>query len=267
VCAAAALTVVASATSQVVVGRTAFRAVDVPAGGTRAVSVSCPAGFFALSAGAAKSGEGISELQVRPRSLRRFAFRLSNSGDAAQRVTVAAACRRVRAGGRTAPYLKLVAKRRVTLRVAQASQRQAHFTCPSGTVPAAAGFDLGRGLTVRQATQDLHLLTFAVFNSGTAPRTASFYASCLTVVRPAGARASQLQISLATDTVPVRNGSQVVTRLCPRGWLSLAAGYSVPAGVQLNGAAAVGRTARWTLTNPATKPALAQLQLACARLI
>jgi hypothetical protein len=266
--AAAALIVVASATSQVVSERTAFRAVSVPAGATKNVSVSCPAGYFALSAGAAKSGAGISQLEARPLSTRRFAFRLANASSLAQRVTVAAACRRVWRGGRKASHLKLAARRHVTLKVAQSSQRQARFTCPSGTVPAAGGFDLGRGkLSVQQQTQDLHVLTFAVANAGAAARSASFYASCLTVVHPAGERAAKLQVSLGTDSVPLRNGSQVVTRLCPKGWLSLAAGYSLPAGVELNGAAALGRTARWTLTNPAQKPVLADLQLACARII
>jgi hypothetical protein len=266
-CAAAALIAVASAFSQVVVGRTAFHAVKVPKGATKTVSVSCPAGYFAVSAGASKTGEGINLLQARPLSPRRFAFRLANVGHLDQRVTAAAACRRVRAGGGKAPYLKFTARRRVKLRVAQSGQRQTRLSCPSGTVPVAAGFDLGHGnLSVRQETQDLHTLTFAVSNAGAAPKNVSFYASCLTVVRPAGARATQLQVSLATDTVPIHNGSQVVTRLCPRGWLSLAAGYSVPAGVELNGAAAVGRTARWSLTNPAQKPVLAELQLVCARL-
>jgi hypothetical protein len=229
--------------------------------------VSCPAGYFAVSGAPSRAGEGISELQARPLSLRKFAFRLTNVSDVDQRVTVAATCRRVRGGGSKAPYLRLVAKRRVTLRVAQSSQRQARFTCPSGTVPAAAGFDLGRGkLSVRKETQGLHVLTFAVSNAGAAAKDASFYASCLTLVHPAGAGAAQLWVSLATDSVPLRSGSQVVARLCPSGWLSLAAGYSVPAGVELNGAAAVGRTARWSLTNPAQKPVLADLQLACARI-
>ena len=237
----------------------------MPAGATKAVSVSCPRGYLALSAGASRAGEGLSELAVRPLSPRAFGLKLANAGDLDQRVTVAAACRRVRAAGSRSPYLKFAARRRVNLRVAPSSPRQSRFTCPSGTVPAAAGFNLGRNLSVRSDTQDLHVLTFVVFNSGSTPRTVSVYAGCLTVVRPAGARAAQLQVSLSTDTVPVYSGTQVVTRLCPRTWWSLSAGYSVSAGVELNGAAAVGRTGRWTLTNPAQKPALAQLQLACAR--
>jgi hypothetical protein len=231
----------------------------------KAVSVSCPSGYFAVSAGASRTGEGIDQRAAWPRGRRTFSFRLANSGVVGQRVTVAAACRRIRTGGSKSPYLKLAVRRRVKLTVPATGLKQTRFTCPSGTVPAAAGFDLGRGLSVRKATQDLHVFTFGVFNSGSAPRTASFYASCLTVVTPAGARPRQLQVSLATDTVPVHNGTQVVTRLCPRGWLSLAAGYEVPVALQLNGAAAVARTGRWTLTNPAQKPVLADLQLACAR--
>jgi hypothetical protein len=258
---------VASATSQVVVGRTAFRAVAVPAGATKAVSVSCPSGYFAVSAGVSRSGDGIGELAARPLRLRTFSFRVANTGDADQDVTVAAACRRVRSSGGRAPYLKLVTHRRTTLRVPASGLKQTRLTCPSGTVPAAAGFDLLRGkLRVLEETQDLHVLTFGVVNPGSAPRSVTVYTGCLTVVRPSGARATQLQVSLATDTVPVHNGTQVMTRICPKGWLSLAAGYDVPAGVELNGAAAVGRTGRWTLTNPAQKPVLAKLQLACARL-
>lgn len=247
-------------------GRTAFRAVAVPAHGTKAVSVSCPSGYLAVSAGSSRSGEGIGQLAAWPRGRRTFSFRLANAGDAAQRVTVAAACRKIRTGGDKSPFLKLAVHRRVKLTVPATGLKETKFTCPSGTVPAAAGFDLGRGLSVRKATQDLHVFTFGVFNSRSAPRTASFYASCLTVVRPAGARAVQLQVSLATDQVPVHNGTQVVTRLCPRGWFSLAAGYDVPVGIQFNGAAAVARTGRWTLTNPAQKSVLVDLQLACARI-
>jgi hypothetical protein len=264
--AATALVVAASATSQVVVGRTVFRAAHVPGGGAKKLSVSCPPGYFAVSAGAAKSGGGINEVTVHPVGLRTYVFRLANAGDLERRVTVTAACRKVRAAGSKGPYLKLSARRRSSIRVAPSDLRRARFTCPSGTVPAAAGFNLGRGkLSIREQTQDLHVLTFAAYNAGATPRTATFYAGCLTVVQPAGARRAKLQVSLATETVPIRPGSQVVTRLCPRGWLSLAAGYTVGAGVKLNGAAGVARTGRWSLTNPSPKPVLAQLQLACFR--
>jgi hypothetical protein len=265
--AATALVVAASATSQVVVGRTVFRSARVPAGGAKTLSVSCPSGYFAVSAGVAKSADGVNELEVQPLRLRTYAFRLANAGAGERSVTVAAACRRVRASASSGLYLKLTARRRVSVRVQPSGLRRARFTCPSGTVPAAAGFNLGGGkLSIREQKQDLRVLTFAASNVGAAPRTASFYAGCLTVIRPAGASRAQLKISLATETVPIETGSRVFTRLCPSGWLSLAAGYSVPAGVVLNGAAAVARTGRWSFTNPAAKPVLAQLQLTCVRL-
>lgn len=263
---AAALVVAVSASAQVVSGRTAFRSVALPTGATKSLTVSCPAGYYTVSAGTATAGRGITQQAARPVSLRRVAFRLANGGDP-QRVTVTAACRRVRSPGGGSSHLKLNARRRVTLTIAAGSQRQASLKCPSGTVPAASGFDLGRGdLGLQQQTQDLHALTFAAFNHGNAARKVSFYGSCLTVVHRSGSRGAQLQVSLATDTVPVTSGSEVVTRVCPRGWLSLAAGYSVPAGLDLNGAAAIGRVGRWSFTNPAQKPLLAQIQLACTRL-
>jgi hypothetical protein len=88
----------------------------------------------------------------------------------------------------------------------------------------------------------------------------------VTVVRPSDASGARLRASLATETVPIPTGSQVVSRVCPAGWLTLAAGYSLPAGLELNGSAAIGRTGRWSLTNSDAKPLLAQLQIVCARL-
>ena len=265
--AAAALIVVPSATPQTVAGRTVLRAVALPTGSTKSRSISCPPGYFAVSVGVSRAGSGLTTLADHPLGSRTFSVRLSNRGDAGLRVTLAAACRRIRGAAKSASYLKLVKRDRVTVRVGPSASRQAHVTCPSGTVPAAAGFDAGRGdVTVRQETQDLHAFSFSVFNRGPAARSVSLYGSCLTVVLPAGAHAGRLQVSLATDTVPVFSGGQVMTRTCRRGWLSLSVGYAVPAGVELNGAAAVGRSGRWSLTNPGEKPALAQIQLVCARL-
>src|ERR1043166_2397005 len=191
--AAAALVAVPSATPQTVVGRTVSKSFVLRAGATKSLSIACPRGYFALSAGASKAGDGVAALAVRPLGLRTFGFRLSNAGKAGQRVAVVAACRKVRSAGAKRPYLRLKTLRRVTMSVPAAAQRQAHFTCPSATVPAAGGFDVGRGdLSVRQETQDLHMLSFGVFNHGQTARTASFYGSCLTVVRPPGARGAPL---------------------------------------------------------------------------
>jgi hypothetical protein len=147
-------------------------------------------------------------------------------------------------------------------------QKQVHLDCPRGTVPAAAGFDLGRSpaLALRRQTQTLRSFVFGVVNHGSAARTVSFHGSCLTLVRPPGTGGLQLHVSLTTDTIDVRPGAQVATRACPRGWLALAAGYSLPPGVTLGGAAVGLRNGRWSVTSAADHPVPAQVELVCSRL-
>ena len=266
----AALIAVPAATPQVVVGQTVYLAPLLPAGATTEFAVSCPSGYFAVSAGVSRAAAGVTTLGIRPIGPRRFAFRFVNPAtNANRRVTAAAACRRIKPAESKGPYLRFTLLRRLTVRVGPSSRRQARLICPSGTVPAGAGFDLRRGgaaLSVRQQTQTLRDLSFTVVNRATVARPVSLYGSCLTVVRRVGASAGTLQAQLTTFTVPVRSGAQVVTRLCPRSWLSLGVGYSVPPGIALDGAAAVARTGRWSLTSAAQNPLLATLQLVCARL-
>jgi hypothetical protein len=269
-CALAALVVVPAAILQTVVGQTIYRAVDLQAGTSRALSLSCPPGSFAVSAGISKASPGVTMLGIRLIGLRTFALRLSDPPVGLERrVTVAAACRRLQARSGSSLHLRLTPLGPLRLRVGPARFRQVRLGCPDGTVPAAAGYDLGgRGSQVilRQQTQTLRGLTFGVFNRGSAARSVSFYGSCLTVVRPPGARGARLEVQLATDTVSVQPGTQVVTRLCPRGWLSLAAGYALTPGLAIDGAAAVARAGRWSLTSTTQAPAFAQLELVCARL-
>lgn len=267
--AATALVVVPSATPQVVVGRTVYLSPLVPSGASAQISVSCPSGFLAVSAGVARTATGVMTLAVRPLNVRMYSFRFANpGGNGGRHVTASAACRRVRASG-TAPYLKQRQLRPFRLRVGPSSLRRARLTCPSGTIPAGAGFDFGPGgtsLSVRRQTQTLQDVSFAVFNRGSAARTVSLFASCLTVVRPVGAGPERLETQLTTFTVPVRPGTPVLTKLCPRGWLSLGVGYVVPPGVELAGAAAVARTGRWSLTSSNQGPVAAQIELVCGRL-
>jgi hypothetical protein len=56
-----------------------------------------------------------------------------------------------------------------------------------------------------------------------------------------------------------------VNEACPRGWFGLATGYSLPASVTLSATVAVPGGGRWSLTNPLSKPLLADLQLTCGR--
>jgi hypothetical protein len=266
----AALVVVPSAISQIVVGKTVVRTAELRPGATRSLVVSCPRGYFAVSAGVYSPVDGANTLSIQSRSLRAFTFRLGNPpANPGGRVAVAAACRRIRAAGGTVPYLQLKPLKARTVRVEPSGRRQVQLVCPPRTVPAAAGFDLGRAgatLALPSQTQTLRAFTFEVVNRGTAARTVSFHGSCLTVVGPAGARGGQLQVRLATSTIPMHPGSQVVTKRCPRGWLSLATGYSLPPGLTLNGATAALRQGRWSVTSRPGSQELATFELVCSRL-
>ena len=266
----AALIAAPSATPQIVVGQTIVRTAELRPGATRSLVVSCPSGYFAISAGVYRAVNGANTLSIRSSSLRAFAFRLGNPpANPGGRVAVAAACRRIRAARGGVPYLKLKTLKPVTVRVGPSGQRQVHLACPPKMVPAAAGFDLGRAgstLALQSQTQTLRTFTFEVLNRGTAARTVSFHGSCLTLVRPAGARAEQLQVRVATASVPLHAGSQLVIKSCPRGWLSLAAGYSLPPRVTLNGATATLRQGRWSVTSKPGSPELATFELVCSRL-
>src|SRR5437870_10096187 len=113
----AALVGAPSAIPQVVVGQTVFRAVGVPAGSKKALSVSCPPGYFALSAGVAKAGAGMTTLAARPLGLRTFGFRLANAAGCDRRGAVAAGWRGIRGTRSSLSHLKLSPPPRPQVRV------------------------------------------------------------------------------------------------------------------------------------------------------
>jgi hypothetical protein len=178
------------------------------------------------------------------------------------RVTVAVACRRA-AEGSTRFSLKPM--KPLTVRVAPSSHREVRLTCPQGLFPAAAGFDLGPALAMESQTQTFHAFVFRVRNRGSAARTVSLHGGCLTVLRPAGS-STRLQVRLTSDTVPVDPGANAVRRRCPTGWLALGAGYSLRPGLELEGAAAALREARWSVTSTAAGQLPATFELVCSRL-
>jgi hypothetical protein len=149
------------------------------------------------------------------------------------------------------------------------------FRCPTGTTPAGAGFDLGAAgvkqalarPSLRRQTSTLGNLTLSVLNRGPQRRTISFFGGCLTVLRVAGAPSERLHVSTTSYRVPLREGSQVFRRACPRGWFSISAGFALRARpTQADGAAAVGSSGRWWVQSDAAGGATADLQLACGRL-
>jgi hypothetical protein len=263
----AALIAVPSATAQIVLASTVFRAVDLPSGTTTAVRVTCAPGFLAVSGGVHVPAPGVATLAVRPTGFRAYAFRFGNPTSTAARVTVAVACRKIPALRAETPFLRLTLAKSRPMSVAPGAEKTVTLACPPGTLPGGSGFDVDSGrLSVRRQTQTLRAFSLSVRNLGTATGFADLYGNCLTLVRPPGSVKQRLHVSVLTATTPIRPGAQVLTQRCKRGWFSLSTGYALPAGLRLGGSAAVTGGGRWTLTSAAAARTLADLQLVCGRL-
>jgi hypothetical protein len=258
----------------VVLSPTATATHVLRSGSTASFGVSCKAGYVATGAGVTRPVFGAALLAISPVGLRAYRFRFANpatNGDGI--VSVAVACRKL-----ATPKAYVLRLQRLPRRIARAAPGKTvstTFQCPNGTTPAGAGFDLGaavakQGLrhpSVRRQTSTLGRLTFSVLNAGPQRRTIAFYASCLTVLRVAGAPSERLHVATTSYRVPLHEGNQAFRRSCPRGWFSIAAGFALRARpTQADGAAAVGRSGRWWVLSDAAGGATADLQLACGRL-
>jgi hypothetical protein len=210
----------------------------------------------------------VTTLSIRPSSVRAFAFRFGNrSTNPARGVTVALACRKLAAGkGKSAPYLKAIPVKTKAVSVPGQSQKQLVLACPQGTVPGGGGVDLGSSsLELRRQTATLRRFTFSIRNDGSSAHSAVLYGNCLTVVLPQGSAPARLRVSLQTQSTPVPPKTIVIKRPCPSGWVALAAGFDLPKGLALRGAATVESGGKWTVDNKGDSQALADLQLTCAR--
>jgi hypothetical protein len=277
--AVAAFVAAPSATPQVVVAQTVFHTADLPSNAITGLNVACPQGYVAVSGGVSNAAPGVTTLSIRPLGVRTYAFRFGNPvTNPHQRVTVAVSCRRIRVRTGTSPYLKLKSLKLRPFTVKPASEKAASLRCPPGTVPAGAGFELdparakalerfsGTTLSIRRQTQTLHGVAFILRNRGSQARPVALYVTCLTVVRRPGASSERLIVKIVTDTTPVHPGTEAVKHACPRGWTALATGFAIPSSIAMDGSAAIGRAAKWSLTNRADSTALADLQLVCGRL-
>jgi hypothetical protein len=276
-CAAGALVAAAAASSQTVLAPTVYHGAALPSDTIRTFTVTCPAGHVAVSAGVSTAAPGVTTLSIRPTDARSFVFRFGNpSTNPDQTVTVAVACRKIKAKGK-APFLKLVSLRRPVVVPAE-GQKQTVIQCPKGTIPAGGGVDLapprgkalaafaGNPLELRRQSSSLSRFTFAVRNGGGKARPAVLYGNCVTLVRPAGSALGRLQVRVLTETTPVQPGSQTVKRSCPSGWVALATGYTLAPKLTLGASAAIDGGGKWTIANTAGGQVLADLQLTCGRL-
>ena len=275
---AAALTA-PSSLAQVVLAPALFHSQTLPANAITSFGVSCAPGYVATSAGISNPAPGVTLLSVRPAGLRAYRFRFGNPAtNGAQRVTVVLSCRKLSSSARKpGPTLKQRPVR-FTAEVAPGRSSAVEFVCPSRTAPAGIGFDrspLQRGqaynpgaaarISVRKASMHLGGFSFVVFNGSARAQKVVLYGNCLTVVRPADARPERLAIKITTFRDLARPGTQQFTHVCPKGWISLAAGYAVRSAQHtVQGAAAIMTGGRWSVINDAQTASIVDLQLVCA---
>lgn len=276
--AAGALVAAPAAISQVVLAPTVYHSASLPSDSITTFTVTCPPGYFAVSAGVSTAAPGVTTLSIRPASARAFVFRFGNPSTNPHRtVTVAVACRKVKAASGK-PRLKLVRLKTKPVVVPVEGQKQVVIQCPKGTIPAGGGVDLappkgkalagfgGSPLELRSQSSGLKRFGFDLRNTDSKPHAAVLYGNCVTLVRPAGSGPGRLQVKVTTETAPVQPGSHTVKRSCSPGWVALATGYTLTGPkLTLGASAAVGRAGKWTIENDGTGQGFAKLQLTCAR--
>jgi hypothetical protein len=276
----AAILVVPSALAQTVLAPTILRSANLPSNTVKTFTVACPSGYVAASGGLSSAATGIALLRAEPAGTGAFSFRLGNpAGNPPRRALVAVACRRLRTRTGGSVSFKLTPLRPRSLVVPPGALRSAALSCPSETVAAGAGVDLapsrrgatagftGTRLSVRRITVGLRSFAFAIRNSGGAARRVVISGNCITVVSKLGAGREQLQVNVTTFEGLVGPGRRSITRRCPRGWFSLASGYSLPASsLALQGSAAIAGGGRWTVVNAAGDSTRLLLTLVCGRL-
>ncbi len=254
--------------SQVVLTPSVSATHAVPSGAITAFTVTCRAGYTAVSAGVTSPARGTTVLAIAPVGASAYRFRIGNPAtNDDRRITVAVACRKVGTGVSNF-VLRLKPLKRKTVVVPAHKTASATLPCPKGTTPANGGFAFGStALSVRRETETLTSASYTLANSGSRARRAVLYGACLTLFRTASSPFEQLHVQVTTFRVPLRPGAQTLGRTCARGWFSLDAGYLLRARTTtLDGASPGAHGGRWLLTNPTDSAVLADVQLACGRL-
>jgi hypothetical protein len=275
---AAGMVLVAAAafgqTDEAVLAPTVFASHALPSDAVTGFTVSCPAGYAAVSGGVSSPGAGSTLLSIRPVGLRGFTFRFGNPAtNDATRVTVAVACRTIRGG----PLLRL---RPVTARavVKPGTQQSGLLACPAGSTPAGAVADLdpgraksvdsfaGPSLGLRAATATPRAFQFRIANTGKRARHAVVRGNCVTVALAPHVQRAQLSTKVTTYTNVISPGRHHFKHHCRRGWISLGTGFALTSGsLRLDGTAAIGAIGHAWVVNTGRTRLTAQLQVVCAR--
>lgn len=270
-----------SSPAQVVLAPSLFRSHDVPSNAITTFSATCAPGYVATSAGIADPAPGVTVLGIRPNGIRAYTFRFGNPAtNEDQRVTVVVACRKINSPAGK-PRLTLKQRPvRFRAKVAPGKTSSFEFVCPSSTAPAGTGFDRappsrGQGyspgaaaaINIRKAAMNLDGFSFVVSNGGSKAREVVLYGNCLTVIRPSDTLPERLAVKVTTFRDSTAPGTRRIVHACPKGWISLAAGYAVRSPLHtVVGAAAIASGGRWSVENDGRAAATVDLQLVCGAL-
>lgn len=217
---------VAAAQAAVVETATVSRSVSVAPDAARSLTLSCPAGFLALS-GAARSGF-TTLTESFPRSgTRQWTFRFASRGNR-HRAGALLRCVRldlpVGVGGVT---LRVGSAFKGDIEVAPGATRRVRVDCPGGQIPTGWGLRRGRAaVSVAAAVPTAGGWVFDLENRGRSRAETTAYVRCLAPVQRA--RSGQVhRFSIRTRTHVDRGPTRTTSHSCPAGEFSVATGVAL----------------------------------------
>jgi len=205
------------------------KSVSVPAGGSRSLTLRCPARAVALNGAAPAATSSIPGPNGRGWTFRFASAAAAETADASLR------CVRMRLPDRISG-VGLVVETRIepVAELAPGASARLDLTCSSGELPTGWGLEregAGNGIAVTAATPRRRGWSFGFVNAGAAPATATATIRCLE--RRQRARSGQRHAFATRVASFEAKATATARRSCRTGEFSLATGVSLPSGVHL----------------------------------
>ena len=265
----------AAAASPTVV--TVRKTVAVTGAGPTPATLRCPTKGLALSGYATRLSGGALARDSIPRGVGSWRFNLTSRGRG--RADLALRCLRVRVPQGLTRVRTGVSTARGRLVVPARSSRTVRLRCARGHLPTGYGLDrseagsAGRNLSLTSAVPAARSWSFRIENAGAATLAGQVRLRCVTErargTRAGGGSATE-RFSITrvgfTDRVA---GARSLSRRCPSGRASLAAGHYIRASDDVTlplGFPAGTRSGRWRVRNPGGGPERVHTYLSCLSL-
>lgn len=230
----------------------------VPAGGSRTLTLRCPAAAVALNAAVTRRGGGVTVRRSIPGTdAGVWRFRLSADADARRRgVRAVLRCVRLRLPeGVSGTRLVVSTKRPPTTNIPAGSSTPVELRCRSGFVATGYGLDRGarRDVTIAAAVPSARGWSFRLENSGAAPASADLSMRCLKRIVSARRAGAPTQMTFGvsrrrfSDAIGAGAGMGL-GHSCARSQFSVATGSELDAAdaIELRGSHPVrSRGGRW----------------------